>query len=81
VVLRLEILVDIPCLAEKISIEVYNCTHMDTKDEPPYHAWIRVASWVRPFLNVALRSINGLTGYQCNDISSKPHVTPHAESM
>jgi len=56
------------------SIEVYNYTHTNTKGEPPYSSSkIRVASWFQPFLDVALKSMNGLTEYRCNNISTTPH--------
>jgi hypothetical protein len=57
------------------------CTTVPTRTPRTNHhtrAQIRIASWFQPFLNVALKSMNGLTGYRmCNAVASTPH---HASS-
>ena len=49
------------------------------------HARIRTVSWFQPFLNLALKSMNGLARHRCNNILSTPRhlsrrIRPMSES-
>jgi len=64
-------------LSKKKSVEVYNCTHTETKDERPYPCVDKGCSWFQPFTKSVMNSMAMSRG---TSLFYLPHARNQVES-